>query len=269
MKFLGSGALLKINSLVISVGASFLAFMESLGSKILFMLVAIFSVFSRPIYFRNMLKQFVEIAFYSLPIVGLTAFFTGMVLALQSYVGFARFSAEGAIANVVVVSITRELGPVLTALMVAGRISGAIAAEIGTMKVSEQLDALYTMSVNPIKYLITPKIIAGIIALPILVMFANIIGVMGGWLTAVVQLDFSSSLYLKNTIAFVTALDIVSGLVKAAVFGLIITVMGCYFGYFSSKGAMGVGKATTNAVVVSSILIFFFDYILTVLFFNI
>ena len=216
----------------------------------------------------NILKQFIEIAFYSLPIVGLTAFFTGMVLALQSYVGFARFSAEGAIANVVVISITRELGPVLTALMVAGRISGAMAAEIGTMKVSEQLDALYTLSVNPIKYLITPKIIAGILALPILVFMADIIGVMGGWVVAVIQLDFSSSLYLKNTISFVTFLDVFSGLVKAAVFGLIITVMGCFFGYFSGRGAIGVGKATTNAVVISSILIFLADYILTVLFFK-
>ncbi|MDR2008800.1 MAG: ABC transporter permease [Alphaproteobacteria bacterium] len=267
MKLINTTA--KISDLIIAIGSAFLSFVQSLGEKILFMIVAIFSVFRPPVYFKNMWKQFVEIAFYSLPIVGLTAFFTGMVLALQSYVGFARFSAEGAIANVVVISITRELGPVLTALMVAGRISGAMAAEIGTMKVSEQLDALYTMSVNPIKYLITPKIIAGILALPILVMFANIIGVMGGWITAVVQLDFSSSLYLKNTISFVQPLDVISGLVKAAVFGLIITVMGCYFGYFSGKGSLGVGKATTNAVVVSSILIFFFDYILTVLFFNV
>lgn len=250
------------------VGNFAIKFLERLGAKILFVFVAISHVVRPPIYFRNILNQFIEIAFYSLPIVGLTAFFTGMVLALQSYVGFARFSAEGAIANVVVISITRELGPVLTALMVAGRISGAMAAEIGTMKVSEQLDALYTLSVNPIKYLITPKIIAGILALPLLVFMADIIGVMGGWVVAVIQLDFSSSLYLKSTISFVTFLDVFSGLVKAAVFGLIITVMGCFFGYFSGKGAIGVGKATTNAVVVSSILIFLFDYILTVLFFN-
>lgn len=257
-----------LTSICFKVGNFAIKFVESLGAKILFVFVSISHIVRPPIYFRNILKQFIEIAFYSLPIVGLTAFFTGMVLALQSYVGFARFSAEGAIANVVVISITRELGPVLTALMVAGRISGAMAAEIGTMKVSEQLDALYTLSVNPIKYLITPKIIAGILALPILVFMADIIGVMGGWVVAVVQLDFSSSLYLKSTISFVTFLDVFSGLVKAAVFGLIITVMGCFFGYFSGKGAIGVGKATTNAVVVASILIFLFDYILTVLFFN-
>jgi phospholipid/cholesterol/gamma-HCH transport system permease protein len=257
-----------LNLFFFTVGNSAIKIVETLGVKVLFVLVAISHVVRPPIYFRRILKEFIEIAFYSLPIVGLTAFFTGMVLALQSYVGFARFSAEGAIANVVVISITRELGPVLTALMVAGRISGAMAAEIGTMKVSEQLDALYTLSVNPMKYLITPKIIAGILALPILVFIADIIGVMGGWVVAVAQLDFSSSLYLKSTISFVTFLDIFSGLVKAAVFGLIITVMGCFFGYFSSRGAMGVGKATTNAVVTSSILIFLFDYILTVLFFN-
>lgn len=257
-----------LNLIFFKVGSSVIKAVEKLGVKTLFILVAISHIVRPPIYFRNILKQFIEIAFYSLPIVGLTAFFTGMVLALQSYVGFARFSAEGAIANVVVISITRELGPVLTALMVAGRISGAMAAEIGTMKVSEQLDALYTLSVNPIKYLITPKIIAGILALPILVFMADIIGVMGGWVVAVIQLDFSSSLYLKNTISFVTFLDVFSGLVKAAVFGLIITVMGCFFGYFSGRGAIGVGKATTNAVVISSILIFLADYILTVLFFK-
>ncbi len=257
-----------INLILFKIGSSAIKSLEVLGATLLFVLVSLSHIVRPTIYFRNICKQFMEIAFYSLPIVGLTAFFTGMVLALQSYIGFARFSAEGAIANVVVISITRELGPVLTALMVAGRISGAIAAEIGTMKVSEQLDALYTLSVNPIKYLITPKIIAGIFALPILVLVADIIGVMGGWIVAVMQLDFSSSLYLKSTMSFVTFLDVFSGLVKAMVFGLIITVMGCFFGYFSGKGAMGVGKATTNSVVVSSILIFLFDYILTVLFFN-
>lgn len=261
---------MNITTLVLSrIGSLAIKFIESLGKVVLFVLISLSHIIRSPIYFRNFVKQFKEIAFYSLPIVGLTALFTGMVLALQSYVGFARFSAEGAIANVVVVSITRELGPVLTALMVAGRISGAMAAEIGTMKVSEQIDALYTLSVNPIKYLITPKVFAGILALPILVFLADIIGIMGGWIVAVVQLDFSSSLYLKNTFNFVTFLDVFSGLVKATVFGLIITLMGCFFGYFSGKGAIGVGKATTNAVVVSSILIFFFDYILTVLFFNI
>lgn len=192
-----------------------------------------------------------------------------MVLALQSYVGFARFSAEGAIANVVVISITRELGPVLTALMVAGRISGAIAAEIGTMRVSEQIDALYTLAVNPIKYLVSPKIIAGIFALPILVLIADITGIMGGFLTAVFQLDFSAFTYLTNSWNFVTFWDIFSGLIKGAVFGLIITSMGAFSGYFTYNGAIGVGKATTNAVVIASIFIFVADYILTVLFFKI
>ncbi len=257
-----------VNIFVI-VGRSFMYGLELVGAKVLFFTFALLNFFAPPIYYKSLLKQFIEIAFFSLPIVGLTAFFTGMVLALQSYVGFARFSAEGAIANVVVISIVRELGPVLTALMVAGRISGAMAAEIGTMKVSEQLDALYTLSVNPMKYLITPRVIAGVLALPILVVVADVIGVMGGWLVSVVQLEFSSSLYLRNTMSFVTISDITSGLVKAAVFGLVITSMGCFFGYFSSKGAMGVGKATTNAVVVSSILIFLFDYVLTLIFFDV
>lgn len=251
------------------VGKLVLSFIEYIGLKTVFIVVAIISFFRPPIYYKNMLRQFVEIAFFSLPVVVCTGFFTGMVLALQSYVGFARFSAEGAIANVVVISITRELGPVLTALMVAGRISGAIAAEIGTMRVSEQIDALYTLAVNPIKYLVSPKIIAGILALPILVLIADITGVMGGFLTSVFQLDFSAFTYLNNSWNFVTFWDIFSGLIKGAVFGLIITSMGSFSGYFTSNGAIGVGKATTNAVVIASIFIFVADYILTVLFFKI
>ena len=209
----------------------------------------------------------IDIGYYSLPVVGLTAIFAGMVLALQSYTGFARFSAEGAIANVVVLSITRELGPVLAGLMVAGRIGASLAAEIGTMRVTEQIDALTTLSTNPVKYLVAPRLIAGVLMFPILVLIADIIGVFGGYLVAVYKLDFNATNYLKSTYDFLRAEDVNSGLIKAAVFGFVVTLMGCYHGYNSKGGAQGVGTATTNAVVSASILILCLDYILTELLF--
>jgi phospholipid/cholesterol/gamma-HCH transport system permease protein len=160
-----------------------------------------------------------------------------------------------------------ELGPVLTGLMVAGRVGAAIAAEIGTMRVTEQIDALTTLSTNPFKYLIAPRLLAGIISLPPLVLIADVIGVMGGWIVATYKLDFNSAVYLHNTVDFIHYDDVVSGLVKAAVFGFLITLMGCYHGYHSQRGAQGVGSATTNAVVTASILILVFDYVLTAMFF--
>ena len=212
----------------------------------------------------------IDIGYYSLPVVGLTAVFSGMVLALQSYTGFARFAAgsENAVANVVVVSITRELGPVLAGLMVAGRIGGSMAAEIGTMRVTEQIDALTTLSTNPYKYLVVPRLLAGLLMLPILVLVADIIGVFGGYMVSVFKLGFNPTSYINNTYDFVTTTDIVSGLVKAAVFGFIIALMGCYSGYHSKGGAQGVGAATTNAVVSASILILTFNYVITELFFG-
>jgi phospholipid/cholesterol/gamma-HCH transport system permease protein len=209
----------------------------------------------------------VEIGYFSLPVVGLTALFAGMVLALQSYTGFARFSAEGAIANVVVLSITRELGPVLAGLMVAGRIGAAMAAEIGTMRVTEQVDALTTLSTNPMKYLVAPRLFAGLTMMPLLVLVADVIGVFGGYLVAVYKLGFNPANYIQNTWDFLEAQDVISGLVKASMFGFIVTLMGCYHGYHSRGGAQGVGAATTNAVVSASILILSFDYVLTEMFF--
>ena len=219
-------------------------------------------------YFRLFFNQIVKIGFNSLPVVGLTAIFTGMVLALQSYTGFSRFSAESAIPNVVVLSITRELAPVLAGLMVAGRAGAAIAAEIGTMKVTEQIDALKTLSTNPFSYLVTPRVIAGIISLPFLVLIGDIIGVLGGYLICVNLLNFNPSVYLQNTYNFVEFIDIFSGLVKAAVFGFIITFIGCYFGFNTKGGAQGVGQSTTYSVVSSSILILLMNYIITSLFFK-
>lgn len=251
-----------------AVGRAFLVFLEATGKLALFTALAISHCFRPPFYPRQLLRQMIDIGYYSLPVVGLTALFTGMVLALQSYSGFARFQAEGAIATVVVLSITRELGPVLAGLMVAGRIGAAMAAEIGTMRVTEQIDALSTLSTNPFKYLIAPRLIAGLTMLPILVLVADIIGVFGGFLVSVYRLDFNPSSYLQRTWEFLTVLDVVSGLVKAAVFGFVIALMGCYFGHNSKGGAQGVGQATTNAVVAASILILVTNYLITGIFFS-
>lgn len=221
------------------VGAFALSFFAVVGRLTLFGVEALSHCLRPPFYLRSIGRQLIDIGYYSLPVVGLTAIFTGMVLALQSYVGFARFSAEGAIANVVVVSITRELGPVLAGLMVAGRIGAAMAAEIGTMRVTEQLDALTTLSTNPMKYLVAPRLIAGVIVLPLLVIIANIIGIFGGFIVAVYKLGFNPANYLQNTFEALHVDDVVSGLVKAAVFGFIISLMGCYHGYTSRGGAQG------------------------------
>jgi phospholipid/cholesterol/gamma-HCH transport system permease protein len=249
------------------IGRVVLSFLSSVGRLTMFMLAALSHCIRPPFYPRIIVRQMVEIGYYSLPVVGLTGVFAGMVLALQSYTGFARFSAEGAIANVVVLSITRELGPVLAGLMVAGRIGASMAAETGTMRVTEQIDALTTLSTNPLKYLVAPRLIAGIAMMPFLVLVADVIGVFGGYIVAVYKLGFNPSIYLQNTWNFVEIHDVVSGLVKAAVFGFIVTLMGCYHGYHSRGGAQGVGAATTNAVVSAAIMILCFDYILTEMFF--
>ena len=250
------------------VGIFVFNFLYDIGDVFFFFLLFIKNLFTDRFYFGLFLNQIVKIGFNSLPVVGLTAIFTGMVLALQSYTGFSRFSAESAIPNVVVLSITRELAPVLAGLMVAGRAGAAIAAEIGTMRVTEQIDALKTLSTNPFSYLVTPRVIAGILSLPFLVLIGDIIGVFGGYLICVNLLNFNPSVYLQNTYNFVEFIDIFSGLVKAAVFGFIITFIGCYFGFNTKGGAQGVGQSTTYSVVSSSILILLMNYIITSLFFK-
>ncbi len=249
------------------LGRMTLAFMALVGSVTIFAAQAIAQGLRPPYYRQQIVRQMLEIGYYYLPVVGLTAIFTGMVLALQSYTGFARFSAESAIPQVVVVSLTRELGPVLAALMVAGRVGAAMAAEIGTMRVTEQIDALTTLSTDPFRYLVAPRLIAAVVSLPILVLVADLIGVLGGYLVAVYKLEFNDLTYLKNTIDYLQFEDVFSGVVKAAVFGFLIALMGCYQGYHSKGGAQGVGAATTAAVVSASILILTFNYFLTEAFF--
>ena len=218
-----------------------------------------------PVFF---LDSFLETGFFSLPVVALTALFSGGVIALQAYTGFAQYHAQSAIADIVTLSITRELGPVLAGLMVTGRVGAAIAAQIGTMRVTDQIDALSTLSTDPIKYLVTPRLLAAIIALPLLVIVADILGVAGGFLVAVFKLGISPTAYITATLNSLTQQDVTIGLVKAAVFGFIIALMGCYQGYISKNGAEGVGAATTSAVVIASILILTLDYLITDLFFS-
>jgi phospholipid/cholesterol/gamma-HCH transport system permease protein len=215
-----------------------------------------------------MITQYINIGFYSVPVIGLTSVFTGAVLALQSYTGFSRFSAQSALPTLVVLCITRELGPVIAGLMFAGRVGATIAAEIGTMKVTEQIDALSTLSTSSHKFLYWPRILAGVVTMPVLAFIADIIGVMGGAIVSVMKLGFSLEQYMKMTIRYLTAEDVASGLIKAAFFGLSTALLGCFHGAKSKGGAAGVGRATMNAVVMSSISILCLDYILTTLLFH-
>ncbi len=242
--------------------------MAEVGRLALFMREAVITGLLPRWYPRQIVIQLLRIGYNSLPVVGLTAFFTGAVLALQIYIGGTRFNAESLVSSIVALGITRELGPVLAGLMVAGRVSAAIAAEIGTMKVTEQIDALVTLATNPFKYLVGPRIIAGVISLPLLVVIADTIGIMGGYIAGTRSLGLNAGAYLKNTVDFLELGDITSGLIKSAVFGFIIALMGCYHGFHSRGGAQGVGRATTNAVVSASILILAANYVMTSLLFS-
>jgi phospholipid/cholesterol/gamma-HCH transport system permease protein len=250
-----------------SIGTLFIAFLATAGRLAGFAMQSLAAAVTPPYYPRLILRQIVDIGYFSLPVVGLTAVFTGMVLALQSYTGFSRFNAESAVATVVVLSVTRELGPVIAGLMVAGRVGAAMAAEIGTMRVTDQIDALVTLSTDPLRYLVLPRLVAGLVALPFLVLVADIIGVFGGFLVGAYKLNFNPVSYLSQTGEHLETMDVVSGLIKAAVFGFVVTLMGCYHGYQSRGGAAGVGQATTYAVVSASILILLLDYVLTAVFF--
>jgi phospholipid/cholesterol/gamma-HCH transport system permease protein len=251
-----------------AIGRVFLGFLAAIGRLTLFTASALSHCVRPPIYPRLIIRQMVEIGYFSLPVVGLTALSTGMVLALQSHTGFAGFASESTVASIVVISTTRELGPVLASLMVAGRVGAAMAAEIGTMRVTEQVDALTTLSTNPFKYLVAPRIVSGLVTLPLLVLVADIIAVFGGYLVGTYQLGFNPANFIHAVWEALKTQDVTSGVIKAAVFGLVVTILGCYHGYHSKGGAQGVGQATTNAVVSASILILILDYVITALFFQ-
>ncbi len=216
-----------------------------------------------PWFFALMMRQCEKVGVQSLPVALLTALFTGMVMALQSWVAFHRFGAESMIATVVSLSILRELGPVLVGLMVAGRVGASFAAEIGTMRVSEQIDALWTLSTDPVRYLIMPRLFAATLMMPLLVVLADAVGMSGGYLISVYVLDQNPHTYMQNSYAYLQLIDFYSGLLKAAVFGFIIGLVSCAEGYYCAGGAAGVGQATTRAVVISAMSILIADYILT------
>ncbi|MDJ1017170.1 MAG: ABC transporter permease [Paracoccaceae bacterium] len=250
-----------------AIGRSFLILLSAIGRVTLFAVETVSHIARPPYYPRELATALLQIGYFSLPVVGLTTIFTGGALALQIYAGGARFSAEAVVPQIVAIGIVRELGPVLVGLMIAARVTSSIAAEIATMKVTEQIDALVTLSTNPMKYLTLPRVLAATLVVPVLVGIGDVIGIMGGYMVGVNRLGFNAATYLTNTIDFLEALDIISSLVKGAVFGFIAALMGCYFGMRSGRGAQGVGAATKGAVVAASVLILAANFLLTELFF--
>jgi phospholipid/cholesterol/gamma-HCH transport system permease protein len=245
------------------IGRTIIVFSEELGRIILLLLETIKQAASLPFETKNTFYQMYETGVRSLPVVVVTAIFTGMVFALQTYTGFKRFGAESVVGTVVALSMTRELGPVLTGLIVAGRVGAAMAAELGTMRVTEQIDALETLATSPVKYLIVPRFLAGIVMLPSVTIVADIVGILGGYIVTVKMFNTSSVVYWKRTWDFLETGDIYNGLIKSCFFGASIALISCYRGFYTSGGAEGVGKATTGAVVLSSMTILISDYFLS------
>ena len=250
------------------IGRSLFATLQQIGKVTLFATNTVSHLARPPLYPREFLVALFQIGWLSLPVVGLTAFFTGGALALQIYAGGARFNAEAVVPSIVAIGMVRELGPVLGGLMVAARVASSIAAELATMKVTEQIDALVTLSTDPMKFLTLPRVLAATLAMPVLVAIGDAIGIMGGYLVAVSRLEFTSATYLTTTIEFIQVWDMLSGLIKGAVFGFIVALMGCYYGMTSGRGAEGVGRATKTSVVVASVLILAANYLLTEAFFS-
>ncbi|MCW1951945.1 MAG: ABC transporter permease [Octadecabacter sp.] len=257
-----------MSALLASIGAAVLGFLAAIGRLALFTGQTVSHLVRPPFYGREFGNALLQIGYFSLPVVGLTAFFTGGALALQIYSGGARFSAEAVVPQIVAIGMVRELGPVLVGLMIAARVTSSIAAEIATMKVTEQIDALVTLSTHPMKYLTLPRVLAATLVMPLLVGVGDIIGIYGGYIVGTERLGFNAAAYLQNTADFLEPLDIISSLVKGAVFGFIAALMGCYYGMNSDRGAMGVGRATKSSVVAAAILILAANFLLTEAFFS-
>lgn len=252
-----------------ALGRNTLAALAMLGRITLFALSTFSHILRPPFYPREVFNALMQVGWLSLPVVGLTAIFTGGALALQIYSGGARFNAEAVVPQIVAIGMVRELGPVLVGLMIAARVTSSIAAEIATMKVTEQIDALVTLSTHPMKYLVAPRVLAALITVPLLVGVGDIIGILGGYTVAVQNLGFNPATYMKNTVNFLESLDVISSLVKGAVFGVIAAVMGCYYGMNSGRGAQGVGRATKGSVQAAAILILAANFLLTGVFFSV
>jgi len=245
----------------------FLKLIQEIGNLGLMLIESVYWCFRRPFKFNYIFKQMEFIGVNSLVVVLITGTFTGMVLALQSYYGFRKFGAETLVGTIVALSMTRELGPVLTSLMVTGRAGSAIAAELGTMRVTEQIDALIVMALNPVKYLVVPRVVASLFMFPVLTIISDFIGIVGGYLVGVKLLGINEGAFINRMVKYLDYEDIFNGLIKAAVFGIIMSVISCYKGFYTKGGAEGVGRATTEAVVLSSLSILVSDYVLTSLMF--
>jgi phospholipid/cholesterol/gamma-HCH transport system permease protein len=246
-----------------AIGHLVIVALAAIGRITLYGLQTLWHMLRGPFYGREFAAALLNVGWLSLPVVGLTAIFTGGALALQIYAGGQRFSAEAVVPQIVAIGMVRELGPVLVGLMIAARVTSSVAAEIATMKVTEQLDALVTLSTDPMKYLTVPRVLAGFVCVPLLVGIGDIIGILGGFAVATGQLGFNPAGYIKNTVDFLTRPDVTSSLIKGAVFGVIATLIGCYYGMNSGRGAQGVGSATKGAVATASILILAANFILT------
>ncbi len=258
-----------IPAFLAAIGRTVLALLAATGRLAQYASQTLNHMVRPPFYLREVAQSLLNIGYFSLPVVGLTAFFTGGALALQIYSGGARFNAEAVVPQIVAIGMIRELGPVLVGLMIAARVTSSIAAEIATMKVTEQIDALVTLSTHPMKYLTAPRVLAGLVMVPLLVGLGDIIGIFGGYTIGINSLGFNSATYLHNTVNFIEARDIVSSLVKGAAFGFIATLLGCYYGMNTGRGAAGVGRATKGAVETAAILILAANFLLTSLFFSI
>ncbi|MDG1448911.1 MAG: ABC transporter permease [Ascidiaceihabitans sp.] len=255
-------------TLLAAIGRSFLGLIAAIGRIAIFAGQTIGHIVRGPFYLRELAVSFLNIGWLSLPVVGLTSLFTGAALALQIYAGSARFSAEAVVPQIVAIGMVRELGPVLVGLMIAARVTSSIAAEIATMKVTEQIDALVTLSTHPMKYLTVPRVLAATIVVPLLVAVGDIIGIFGGYAVATGTLGFNPAAYIRNTLDFLELKDVVSSLAKGAMFGFIAALMGCYYGMNSGRGAQGVGSATKGSVEAAAVLILGANFVLTGVFFS-
>jgi len=249
--------------LIRKLGAVSLLDLKRVGRMGLFLAKAFFYASTLPLKFSNLLKQIQFIGFQSMLVIFLTGAFAGMVLSLQGFYTLNRFGSAALLGPMVALSLIKELGPVLTALMVTGRAGSAITAEIGIMRISEQIDALELMGLNPFRYLVVPKLLAGIIVLPLLTAIFNVVGIFGGYLVGGKLLGVSAGIYFGEMANYVDMQDILGGIYKSLTFGVLITWVCCYKGYYSGFGAEGVSKATTQAVVISSVLILIWDYFMT------
>jgi phospholipid/cholesterol/gamma-HCH transport system permease protein len=244
-------------------GQAVLGMVQQAGGMLIFLLEGLALAAVPPFRPRRVLQEIHSIGVKSTLIILLTAAFAGMVLALQGYYTLRQYGSEGALGSAVGLSLIREMGPVLTGIMVSARAGSAVTAEIGIMRITEQLDALDTMAVNPMQYVVMPKLLAGLVAVPLLTAIFDVVGMMGGYLVGVVMLGVSSGAYFSSMNDSVVALDINGGIVKSLVFGLTIILVACYKGYYTEHGAEGVSRATNQTVVLSAVLVLAWDYILT------